>query len=495
MSAIFRPRSDHDDAEGPALSRRNVVVGAAGIGIAAAAAGALAACARHDDVRKADVIVIGAGLSGLCAARELVQHGKDTLVLEARDRVGGRMVRKSVTGGGWIDLGGQWIGPTQSNILALAKSLGIKHFDSYDTGRTVVSYGGAVSTIDGAFPPTDALPSASSADVAEADRVWAQFRALAATVNVERPWVTPDALALDAQTVTSWLATATGSEFARFSVNYWVLNQEGADPGATSMLFALSSYAAGPEEEQPEQSLFDGAAGQIPERLANELGDRTLLRRPVYRIEQDASGVTVTTSDGEYRADSVVVAIPPYLAGAIDYSPPLPARRSQFTQRAPMGAVIKYAAVYPTAWWRAKGLSGASASDRTVVLTADSSPPGGTPGILTGFVVGPAAIRLLDQSEDARQRTVISDLVAYFGDEAMHPAQFVEMNWPSEKWTGGAYNAVLAPNTLTTYGSGMAEPVGRIHWAGSELSPKWTGYFEGAVQAGLAAAHAVLGGA
>ena len=160
-----------------------------------------------------------------------------------------------------------------------------------------------------------------------------------------------------------------------------------------------------------------------------------------------------------------------------------------------MGSVIKYAAVYPTAWWRAKGLSGASASDRTVVLTADSSPPNGKPGILTGFVVGPAAIRLADQSDDARQQIVISDLVTYFGDDAMRPAQFVEMNWPGEKWTGGAYNAVLAPNTLTTYGSGMAEPVGRIHWAGSELSPKWTGYFEGAVQAGHAAAHAVLGGA
>ena len=114
------------------------------------------------------------------------------------------------------------------------------------------------------------------------------------------------------------------------------------------MLFALSSYAAGPEEEQPEPSLFHGAAGQIPERLSEELGDRILLECPVFRIEQDARGVTVTTSDGDYRADFVIVAIPPYLAGAIDYSPPLPARRIQFTQRAPMGSVIKYAALYPT---------------------------------------------------------------------------------------------------------------------------------------------------
>jgi monoamine oxidase len=157
-----------------------------------------------------------------------------------------------------------------------------------------------------------------------------------------------------------------------------------------------------------------------------------------------------------------------------------------------MGSVIKCAAVYPTAWWRTKGLSGTTVSDRPVLLTADSSPPSGKPGILTAFVIGPAAIRLADQSGDARMQSVISDLVAYFGDEAMHPAQFVEMNWADEKWTGGGYNAVLGPNTLTTYGPAMAEPVGRIYWAGSEMSPKWTGYFEGAVRAGYAAAHAVL---
>ena len=491
MSAVLRPRAG---AQALAMSRRNIVAGAAGIGLTAAASLALSACSAEgdDDVAGADVIVVGAGLSGLCAARELVRQGKDTLVLEARDRVGGRMVRKSVIEGGWIDLGGQWIGPTQTNILSLADSLGIKRFDSYATGRTVVDFGGAVATIDGSFPPTSPLPSVPAADIAEANRVWDQFHSLAATANVDRPWLTPDAPALDAQTVASWVNAATNSEFARFVVKYWVLNQESGDPGATSMLFALTSYATGPDEDKPEQWLFEGGAGQIPERLAGELGNRILLQRPVFRIEQDTRGVTVTTSDGTYRADSVIVAVPPYLAGAIDYTPPLPARRIQFTQRAPMGSTIKCAAVYPTAWWRAKGLSGTTVSDRTVLLTADSSPASGTPGILTGFVIGPAAISLGEQSDDARKRAVISDLVAYFGDEAANPVQFIEMNWPAEKWTGGAYNAVLAPNTLTTYGPAMAQPVGRIHWAGTEISTKWTGYLEGAIHAGYTAAHEVL---
>jgi monoamine oxidase len=440
----------------------------------------------------ADVIVVGAGLSGLCAARELVARGKDALVLEARDRVGGRMLRKPVIDGGWIDLGGQWIGPTHTGVLALAESLGVKHFESYATGRTVVNYRGHLSTIEDSFPPPDALPATSAADMAEANRVWARFRAVAATADVERPWLTPDARTLDAQTVTSWLAAVTKSEFARFCVDFWVLGELGADPGATSMLFAVASYAAGPDEDQPERWLFNGGAGQVAELLAAELGDRILLERPVVRIEQTLRGVTVATNDARYRADFVIVATPPHLAGAIDYRPALPAPRSQFTQRAPMGSVIKYSAVYPTAWWRANGLNGEAVSDGIVLGTADSSPPNGKPGILTGFVAGVSAVGFADRSEDDRRQSVLSELAACFGDEAMQPALFDEMNWAAESWTGGAYNVVLAPNTLTTYTTALREPVGRIHWAGTDVSPVWTGFFEGAVQAGYAAARAVF---
>jgi monoamine oxidase len=440
-----------------------------------------------------DVIVVGAGLSGLCAARELISQGKNPLVLEARDRVGGRMVRKSVAGGGWFDLGGQWIGPTHVGILELADSLGIGHFDFYATGRTTVSYRGSLSTIDDDFPPSDVLPSVSSTDIEEAKRVWEIFNALAATADIEHPWLTPDALALDAQTVTSWLVSTTTSEFAKFSFKHWVLNDVGGDPDATSLLFALVTHSAGPEHEGPEHWLFDGAAGQIPELLADELGDsRICLESPVLRVEEDADGVTVTTPHSSYRSEYLIVATPPHLAGSIDYNPPLPARRIQFTQRAPMGSVIKYAAIYPTAWWRNKGLSGATVSDGTVLATADGSPPTGVPGILVGFVSGPEAVRLTDEPDKARRQVVLDHFRTYFGDEASNPVEFIEMNWLGEKWTGGAYNSNLAPGTLTTYGPAMAKPVGRIHWAGTEMSHKWTGYFEGAVQAGYAAANAVL---
>lgn len=447
---------------------------------------------KRDRESSPRVIVVGAGLSGLCAARELVGNGVDTLVLEARNRVGGRMVRQPVIGSGWVDLGGQWIGPTHSNILTLADSLHINRFDSYQAGRTVVDYDGTASAVAGRFPAIDPFPALSIDEVAEAGRIWREFRKLAATVNVQQPWLSPQASALDSQTVTSWLDIATSSEFARFCIEHWVLSQEGGDPSATSLLFALASYAKGPDEEQPEQWLFEGAAGQIPERLARELDGRILLQQPVYRIEQDSKGVTLITNGGRYRASYVIVATPPHLAGAIDYNPPIPAGRAQFTQRSPMGSTIKCAAVYQRAWWRAQDLNGSSTSNRTVLSTADSSPPGGAPGILTAFIAGPQAIRFASMPENVRKDTVLADLAAYFGDEALDPVQYIETNWPGEKWTGGAYNAVLAPGTLTTYGPSMTRPVGRIYWAGTEMAQQWTGYFEGAVQAGYSAARAIL---
>ena len=503
-------RCSHLSEGVPGISRRALLTGSAAAGLsaavglgaapAAAAAGTRSAASRAGKsryTRVVDVAVVGAGLSGLVAARELTRRGLSTVVIEASHRVGGRMVRKPVIENGWIDLGGQWIGPTQTAILDLAESLGVRHFDFHTRGRNVLYYGGARSTFTGAFPPVagedEDFPGVSPADLKEAEAVWGRFLALSGTVDVEKPWLTPDAAELDSQTVTQWAKDATTSPFARFGVDYWTLNQEGADPSETSMLFDLASYAAGPDDEEPELWLFEGGAGQIPPLLAEELGDRVVLDQPVQRIDQDASGVTATTTGGRYRAGFAIVATPPYLAGAIDYTPAMPARRLQLTQREPMGAVIKYAAVYPTAWWRDQGLSGITVSDLAVLGTVDSSPPSGVPGILTGFVSGPDAIVLADRSASARRRAVLKNLATYFGPRTLNPAQFVEMNWPQEKWTGGAYNAFLGPGVLSTYGPAMTEPVGRIHWAGAEASSKWAGYFDGAVRAGQAAARAVAG--
>jgi monoamine oxidase len=437
---------------------------------------------------------VGAGLSGLCAASELAKRGVSCVVIEARDRVGGRMVRQPVIEDGWIDLGGQWVGPTQTAILEVVKSLGISTFDSYVEGSTVLYYAGARSVISGSLAPVNplpAIPGVTEGDLVAAQKLSDQLDQLATTVNIAQPWLTPNAAALDNQTVTNWLDANTSSAFAKFLVGSSV-SGNGDDPDEISMLFLLYENATSPQAEEPEKWLLHGAAGQIPPRLAAALGDRVILGQPVFEIAQGASGVTITTEGAIYSGQYAIVAVPPYLAGAISYQPAMPAMRLQLTQRYPMQTVIKNACIYPTAWWREEGVSGTALSQLPACLTADSSPPSGRPGILTSFFSGPGAVALETKSLAERRQTAISNLVTYFGPRAANPSQYIEANWPAEQWSGGAFNGFLGPGVLSTFGPALRAPVGRIHWAGTETATEWAGYFDGAVRAGQDAASEVM---
>jgi monoamine oxidase len=480
------------------FGRRGLLAGAglAVLGAMAASCGSDSSksTALASGSKSVDVVIIGAGLSGLCAARQLAAHGVSCIVLEARDRVGGRMVRQSVIEDGWIDLGGQWVGPTQTALLDVARSLGISHFDWYAEGSNVVYYAGARSTFTEALttPGVSAsISGATEADFAAAAQLSAKLDQLAGTVNTAQPWLTPNAGALDDLTVANWLDANSTSAFAKFVVASSIVGN-GDDPNEISMLFLLFENATSPPAEEPEKWLFDGAAGQIPPRLAAKLGDRVVLNEPVSAMSQDSSGVRVVASSGYYNGKFAIVAIPPYLAGAIDYQPSMPAMRLQLTQRVPMQSVIKNACVYPTAWWRDEGMSGNALSQRQTVFTADSSPPSGRPGILTSFFVGPGAVALETRTTEQRKSVAISDLVAYFGPKAAQPSQYIEANWPAEQWSGGAFNGFMGPGVLTAFGPALRAPVGRIHWAGTETATKWTGYFDGAVRAGQDAASAVM---
>jgi monoamine oxidase len=253
------------------------------------------------------------------------------------------------------------------------------------------------------------------------------------------------------------------------------------------------TQSSSPQAEAPESELFYGAAGQIPLLLAADLGDSVVTGARVWGVEQDGSGVTLHTSLGRYQAQFAIVAIPPTLAGGISYDPPMPPQRIQLTQRIPMGSMIKVNAIYPTAFWRDAGLNGVATSDlRVTQFTADSSPPSGTPGILTSFVTGAVAIDLSRRSAQDLQTAVLDEFVAYFGAEAGNPSQFVEMNWDADPWAGGAFTSFMAPGVWTTYGEALRKPVGRIYWAGTETATRWSGYFDGGVRAGEDAAQAIL---
>jgi monoamine oxidase len=462
----------------------------------------------------ADVIIVGAGLSGLSAARELRKHKKDIdlVVLEARARVGGRMVRRKVGGeggvpAGWIDLGGQWLGEKdnanvnnkQDNINALASELGLKRFEQWKNGITVVHYRGEIyhSGDEGS------KGRLNTDDLKAAEELSLTLRTMADAIDPAEPWNAGKAAFYDSVTLGSWLAEQS-NDYAKFAVAWEsTFDQSGGSPREVSLLHTLFETKANPAECEPDKDLLEGAAGQIPLRLYEELGSGEVvkLNSRVVAIEQDKNGVTVTAvrednSTMQYAGKAVIVAMPPFLTGAIRYTPAIPAKRLQLVQRMAMGTIAKVACVYPRPWWRDKGLSGTVMADgnRTVQCTADSGPLGdGGPGILTSFIQGDALCQWSMRDLDYRKSKVIHDLSDYLGEEAEKLlADYVEAIWPEEQFTGGAYNAYLPPGGWTSYGSTLRASCGRIFWAGTETATLWYGYFDGAISAGGRAAKEAM---
>ena len=393
---------------------------------------------------------------------------------------------------GWVDLGGQWVGPTQTRILALAAELGVRRFDSYHDGLSIFYWHGVRSTFDGSFPPFEGQPPAVPAvALLDAEQALAKIGKLSGLVPPQAPWLTPGATFLDTQTFQTWIEANTRTPFARFVLTQQsLIGGSGAfEPGQASLLHALWTYRQAPQAEKPETDLFYGAAGQIPGLLASRLGGSVVLGSPVTAIRADRGGLCVTAGDRQYRGRAAIVAVPPYLAGQISYEPQLPMRRSQLTQRTPMGSLFKVLAVYPTAWWRAEGLNGAATGDRpTLGFAADSSPPGGRPGILASFIAGTRAVDLSTAAPPQLRAAILADLAAYYGPRAAHPADLIVVEWPKERWTGGAFTDFIGARHLDGIRPGAPAPAGLIDWAGTEVADRWSGYFDGAVRAGQDAA-------
>jgi monoamine oxidase len=457
----------------------------------------------------ADVIVVGAGLSGLMAARRILksQETASVMVLEARDRVGGRMYAQQVGRERKVsvDLGGQWIGEGQARMRALAEELGLEIFESYTGGPTVIRYDGHRYLDDNEI----AAPSAQDRKATE-DLLAALSQAADLVVpDASQPWASPLADAYDRLTIGQWIDANSDNEYAKFYAGMYVaLAQAGGSLREVSLLHSLFERKANPGDGEPEKYLIRGAAGQIPPLLSRQLGRDKVIRlnSKVAAIHQGSDGVTVSaiTPQGyiAYEGKAVIVAIPPWLAGAISYSasvpgqPGLPARRMHLTQRMAMGVIAKVVCIYDTPWWRnsKEQLSGTSCSGgRLAGFTADTSEPDDEgPGILTGFIQGDILLEWIELPPDSRKESVIDDLVDLFGEDARNPADYVEALWPQDQLTGGAYNGYLPPGGWTCYGSTLREPFGRISWAGTETATEWYGYLDGAATAGERAAEEVL---
>jgi monoamine oxidase len=448
-----------------------------------------------------DVVVVGAGLSGLVAARELRRRGRTVTVLEARDRVGGRMVSIPTLNGARVELGGQWGGSTHRLFAALSDELGLRRFPTYSEGSGVLHWQGRrqLAPLETEFrrsllffaPEALDLPRAEIGAALDLHR---QLLALAATVDPLQPWRTPGAGELDRQTVAAWLERRRCSPLARFVVEWHtrVGGSGGFEPAQASLLHLAWTQAVAPQVETPEDWLLAEGAGAVPPLLAHGLAGALQLERPAVAIEWNASGVLVHSAAGSrHPATAVIVAIPPALRDRLRFDPPLPPQYGELAGRAPMGSMLKVLAVYPTAWWRQRGWSGMAIGDLPFLeLTADSSPPSGKPGILAAFVGGERACRLASAD---RQRAILADLSAYWGEAAGSPVELIVHDWNAETWTGGAFTAYLTPGAWTSVGAALRQPVGPVLWAGTEAAVRWPGYFEGAIQAGQDAAAAALG--
>lgn len=488
------------------LSRRGLLGGILATGTMAAAGGiamqarpAEAATNSGNLPSTVDVAVVGGGISGLVAARQLARAGRSVVVLEARDRVGGRVLNHTLANGSVIESGGAFVGPTQDHILALAAELGVATFTEYATGDNVYVSGGKSTRYTGTIPPDPLiLPDAAALQV--------KLDQMSQQVPVAAPWTAAKAAEWDATSLHDWIKANTVNPATENLLLAYLQPLIGADPQDVSLLFFLWYLATAGDEHNPgtfersagtsggaQDSRLVGGSQQIPLRLAAQLGDIVALNAPVRAITQTATSVTLSTDRGPVTAGQVIVAVPPPLVNGIDFSPLLPLQRQQLMQRMPMGALMKCDAVYDRPFWRAAGLSGMGVTDSEPVrVTFDNSPPDASVGVLMAFVGGATLRDWSTRSFAERRAGVLQAFSTIVGPQALNAIDYVEHDWSRERWSQGGPIAIAGVGTIVSCGPAIRTPFGRVHWAGTETATYWSGYMDGAARAGERAASEVL---
>lgn len=489
----------------PDLTRRRLLGGAAALGAGLAGGEALAAAAGAAKAtpsageRSCDVAIVGAGFAGLAAARRLAATGRSVLVVEARDRVGGRTLNRAVSVGGArpgtvVEVGGQWVGPTQDRVLALLKEFDIPTFKTWGRGKAVDVRGGERAEYEGRIPPGAFFGSV------ETQLAMTRLNRMARTVPLDKPWTAAKAVEWDSQTFQTWmdahLYTDTGRSLLQLAIES-VFSAQPRDLSLLHVLFYIRSAGSLEllvnTEGGAQDSRVVGGTQRLALAMAAELGERVLLKAPVERIEQDDAGVTLRGEGFAVRARRAIVAIPPALAGRIRYAPALDGLRDQLTQRVPMGTVLKVQCVYDKPFWREAGLNGQATSDvGPVKLSFDNSPPDAGVGVLMGFIEGEDGRRALRQTREARMHAVTDCFARFFGEAARRPLEYIELSWAAEEWSRGCYAGYFPPGVWLDYGEALRAPCGRLHWAGTETAEVWNGYIDGAIRSGEHAADEVV---
>ncbi|MGE2731837.1 flavin monoamine oxidase family protein [Mycolicibacterium vaccae] len=445
---------------------------------------------------QADVIVVGAGLSGLIAARTVVRAGLTPLILEADSRVGGRILTEEALPGLPVELGAQWIGDTHQRMFDLAAELGVATYPQFDDGETSYDLAGSGVLRQNEFHQryTDELAGLQT--------VLRRLDELAATVPAATPWTAPRAAEWDAITAGAWYDAQGLGPVARELLEICtvgILAVPTVEVSFLHLLFTLQTCGVTAElfaesEGGAQTTRFVGGTAEITHRLAAELSEHIVTDAPVQSIDHTADSVTVSCRGGvTAQARRIIVAVSPTLAGRIMYDPPLPGDRDQLTQRTPNASAMKAFFVYDEPFWRADGLNGQLISGSGPArMSNDTCVPGDDHGVILLFLEGEQARTYGRLPLDDRRAALTAELVRHFGDRAARPELYVDGEWSDRQWTRGCYNANLGPKVWTTYGYTLAAPIGAIHWASTDTATHWSAYMEGAVEAGERAALAVI---
>nr|WP_255771517.1 FAD-dependent oxidoreductase [Microbulbifer guangxiensis] len=437
-----------------------------------------------------DVVIVGAGISGLHAAR-LLRPDFRIAVLEARERVGGRLCNHRFANGETVDIGGQWVGPGQDRMYRLIGELGFETWPLYDSGDNLLWDGTRGRRYRGTIPRIGPLA------LLDLGQAMARFERMAKSIDPATPWTHPRAQEWDRQTLATWLQRNCKTRRARELFAIGIGAVFAAEPEELSLLHALFYARSGHSLERllsvtggAQQDRIHGGTAGLCTRMAMELGDDLHLNAPVHSVEREPEGnLQVHFEGGVLRCRRLILALPPNQALRIRFSPALPASRDQLWQRMPAGSCIKCVARYERPFWRDQGLSGqVTSAEGPVRVMFDNSEAGRDSGLLMGFLEGETARHYSGVDPEERRRDVLDCFARYFGEQARRPLEYVDRDWSSEPWSRGCYAALMPPGVWTHYGETLRGDDAPIHYAGTESATEWYGYMEGALQAAERAA-------
>lgn len=443
-----------------------------------------------------DAVVIGAGFSGLNAARILRSEGKNIVVLEARDRVGGRTKHGQIAGLD-IDLGGMWLAPSQTRLSELADSMNVGRYPTHLTGKSVLAMAGKTGLVNG----EDFTEFLNLQEKIQAYLLLRKINRLLSALDESDPWNSLQARELDCTSVEAWLCKATSSERLRSLIRVICSSLFCAETSQVSLLFFLVYLKGGGGLESMisadtgggQNLLFKGGVHKIARNMAKQLGSALRLHEPVHSIDVSQDIAVVSTQSAQFRAKRVIVAVPLTLTHKISFNPPLPRSQTALHNRIIMGSVIKFWIAYSTPFWRQQGFNGSIVRDDSSSSPCfDVSPPEGKLGLIAGFFEADHALHAGDSTTIHRRDAVIEMLAEYFGEQARTPLDYIDIDWSREEWSKGCYGAFAPPGIMSRYGEHIRTPHYMIHWAGTETATQWAGYIEGALQAGERAAQEVL---